>query len=486
MKLACFLVLVVMTMSCGNSHPPSSKIKPLTAAEKLTIGQCAKNGEMVLRNKNQDIIACADSCAEFKKTIPKDWFQDTIEVPEDPKNPEGQKIKVFYYGKITPGQTPTVFFNGGPGSDSHYSSKSLRLWQKQRDPHEKISWVFIDQRGNGCSDFFPQGNSEESISRLSHYGSDGIVADAEVIRKKLLGNKPWIAFGQSFGGYITHRYFIEHPRSLKAGFSHGNTINSDGYLRIKNRIRSQIRLKDEYFKVYPEDKKIVDRMVSYLEKGDCVEDPEGLMPKVCGYNIVMNLMQWMGFKTDWESVHAWIEFMWSKDTDDLEWGALERFVVDYMSYENPKNLFSTADKVISWVDRNIEMEDLKNCRRIQKELLTEDGIDLTQDALNECAGTLQLGGEDSDTLAPYRHLPQNKLQIADLLKSLDQNPAVPLYVYSGELDPFLPKETFVEEVAAVGNKPNFHYTHFMESGHEGFKTEQKVWDDILANLANLP
>jgi hypothetical protein len=61
--------------------------------------------------------------------------------------------------------------------------------------------------------------------------------------------------------------------------------------------------------------------------------------------------------------------------------------------------------------------------------------------------------------------------------ALQVMPAGSFYLYSGEKDCFVPKEGFVEEITAVG--PLLHYTHFMNSGHEGFYTENQVWNDLL-------
>ena len=99
------------------------------------------------------------------------------------------------------------------------------------------------------------------MTRLSHYGSRGIVADAEAVRKKLLDEKPWIAFGQSYGSFIVHKYSVVAPQGLKAAFGHGSAITEDGYSRSFNRIKAQTRVLNEYFKIYPNDKHIFEFLV---------------------------------------------------------------------------------------------------------------------------------------------------------------------------------------------------------------------------------
>lgn len=46
-----------------------------------------------------------EECQTFKKTIPVDWIQGHISVPENPQMPDGPKINVFYYGKLIQGKT---------------------------------------------------------------------------------------------------------------------------------------------------------------------------------------------------------------------------------------------------------------------------------------------------------------------------------------------------------------------------------------------
>ncbi len=41
----------------------------------------------------------------------------------------------------------------------------------------------------------------------------------------------------------------------------------------------------------------------------------------------------------------------------------------------------------------------------------------------------------------------------------------------------MPKETVAAEAEAMGNL--LRYTHFQNSGHEGFYTEDQIFDDLL-------
>ncbi|MGZ3721971.1 MAG: alpha/beta fold hydrolase, partial [Bdellovibrionales bacterium] len=176
-----------------------------------------------------EITGKTADCNKLKSSIPKDFIQGTVEVPEDYDHPEGQKIHVFYYGRVGTAENPTiVFFNGGPVSDSHGSWQSPTRITDQSEEAKKI-WpmIFIDQRGTGCSSEFPRLQSEAEYIRYAHWGSKEIVKDAEVIRKKIQGGLRWKAFGQSYGGFITQRYLQVAPEGIRSMHVHGFTSGRD-------------------------------------------------------------------------------------------------------------------------------------------------------------------------------------------------------------------------------------------------------------------
>ncbi len=477
MKTIILVTILVMVTACGKKNTDSSihSAQPLTQSEKLTVKQCVLNGQIAVRNDQDEIVKCADSCAQFKKKIPSDWFQKTIEVPEDPENQAGRKIKIFYYGKINPGSTPAIFFNGGPAASSHSSFSLFLKEQKVVDSKGKISLIYIDQRGNGCSSFYPQGSDSETIERLRHYGSTGIVADAEAVRRELLGTKPWISFGQSYGGFISHRYYKNFPQSLIAGVSHGNTLNNNGFSRIKERIRSQIKVMDAYFTTYPGDLKVFMALKRELKENVCIADPEKINGKHCGSEIIDGVMGWLGFHDEWPDLHSQIEKMLNLD-GSLNWSAITDFDVMNTRYTNPNNRSSIAFHILEVVDRNVPPENYPNCAKIRSEILQEQGLDIS-DYNTECSTTLQF--KYSPGLSLYQDLKKDLLLTEDFVSALKENPSIPFFVYSGELDPYLPKENFVEEVTQSNVFPNFHYHHFMFSGHDGFYSEQKVWQDMI-------
>lgn len=447
------LILVFLIFGCGKNNDRQAP-------------QLDKNEEALILNKF--ITERTNRCAKFQSELPSDWFKKTILVPEDPQKPEGKKISVFYYGKITPGQTPIIFFNGGPGFDSFSSYQILK--------DKPLSLIYIDQRGNGCSDFYPVGDDSVTLSRLAHYGSTGIVADAEEVKKDLKISEPWIIFGQSYGGHIVHRYITKHEKSVKTAFSHGYALNDDGFNRIKNRIASQNRVIKNYIKRYPDDEKRLQIIEKTLTVNDCYRDKITSVRK-CGFELLSEIPYFLAFNDDWKNLHSWLKLIVPEN--ELDWNGMDQWVARFVFNGNsPYYIKDMSFLVISFVDRNVPFFSIVNCRRISEELLRE-GIDIRTNPFTECSSQLQTNKTDGPEFN-LNFLKKDILQSSKIIKALTTNEKLKLFLYSGENDQTVPRENFAEEVALLQNLNNFHYTNFPDTGHDGFYSEQKIWDDLKA------
>lgn len=68
---------------------------------------------------------------------------------------------------------------------------------------------------------------------------------------------------------------------------------------------------------------------------------------------------------------------------------------------------------------------------------------------------------------------------------LVSHPEVLFYLYSGKYDQVVPVESFAPELKAISELPNVHYTGFTSSGHDGYRTEPKIWLDLIRESALL-
>lgn len=470
-KLSTVLCLSGLLFACQRSNV--TEVAPLSSEQQAIASNYLENNEIPSTTLNDPPVQ--NACEKFRNTLPKSITQGFIEVPEDPAKPEGLKIKVFYYGNIRPDSAPVVFFNGGPASDSHGSFSSLSEAQKIFDPDKTLSLIFVDQRGTGCSDLFPQGKSPEILERLSHYGTRGIVADAEAIRKKLIGDTPWRIFGQSYGAFINHRYVTIAADGVLSSHSHANTINSNGFQRLKERITSQVRVSDIYFTHFPSDRLLLQKLQSELTLEKCYSSGK---QKVCGIDVISYFAEQLGFSYKWIKLHQWLNLI--ATPEGIDEVGMKRFLATFVFLpSNPLESKSTAKRVIGWVDRNIESTNFESCSKIAADLAGE-GVTLQGPYFTECSVSLQLARvSKNNNMDAIHSIPQDKLTIEDLAANLQRHPNLQFYLYSGQLDPYVPVRNFSEELSAIGTLSNVHYTNFDGTGHDGFSQEPLVWKNLL-------
>jgi pimeloyl-ACP methyl ester carboxylesterase len=129
-----------------------------------------------------------------------------------------------------------LFLQGGPGGTAPR-------------PHRRDGWLgaaveryrvlFLDQRGTGRSDPIDVAapwtddagrplDDGALAARLGHYRADAIVADAEDLRRALLGDDGrWTLLGQSYGGFVAFTYLSKHPDALEGVLIAGGVPSLD-------------------------------------------------------------------------------------------------------------------------------------------------------------------------------------------------------------------------------------------------------------------
>ncbi|MDA8131266.1 MAG: alpha/beta fold hydrolase [Elusimicrobia bacterium] len=407
-----------------------------------------------------------NDCEELISSLPDNYVRGHVSVPENWDEPQGEKIEVFYYGRLRPGSgNPVVaVFNGGPSSDSHGLYRKL-----SSDPRSAgVDFVFMDQRGTGCSTPYPPGESRETARRLTGYTSRAIVHDAEAVRRKLLGrNGKWRIFGQSYGGLIVHRYLAVAPGSLEAAYSHGYAVMTDQVEWMKERILSQDRVADDYFRGYPQDRQLLETIRARIPPDKCFTD-EG--STICGPAMIDAIRHPLGFRNSWEDMHWWIDTLSQQNeySDNMMNGFLLVYATDFTRSKLPSS-------VINKVEINKGASDVAECAEASRRLRAA-GDDPDLWPVNECRIIAAVKNERLDSLLDSV-TGIDPLTLDAVRTSLAENPSLKLYLYAGRKDTFVPVDTFREEVSVLGGL--VEYTAFPDSGHEGYSTEGKVWDDLL-------
>lgn len=156
-------------------------------------------------------------------------------VPLDHDRPNGSQIQVYAREVRSAGRAGEelpwlLFLNGGPGMASPRPIGE-EGWLRRALRDYRV--LLLDQRGTGRSTPIDRralalagtgadtGDPGALADRLSHFRADAIVRDAELIRRALIGDRPWSVLGQSFGGMCTITYLSYAPHGLTEAFITG-------------------------------------------------------------------------------------------------------------------------------------------------------------------------------------------------------------------------------------------------------------------------
>jgi pimeloyl-ACP methyl ester carboxylesterase len=412
-------------------------------------------------------------------------MQGEVTVPEDYTKPHGPTTTVFYYGRVRPNKPAVVFFNGGPFEPSHGAHEGFDSNSNAKAALEQLSMIYIDQRGTGCSQEVPAGSVETVAERLSHFGAAEIVMDAEVIRKKLFGSAKWKVFGQSFGGRVVMRYLINAPEGILSAHAHGLSIGESHVEEMSLRLLSQHRVLETYLTLFPDDRAILQNIKKMLKPKVCFKNPDPEeSQEICGYEVILPLFLQLGFSNYWPQIHQLLSGVISGGEVTFE--SLSDLVKSLHTPAPNSKVSANSQFALIYSDHaeGRSSDPDINCA-IPYRLLRERGEKPDEWLLTECMATEQLGSTKESKTANVGFfkeifkIPQKPLILDHLKASLKANPQIEFYVYSGELDSFVPRESFVNQVRALDEISSFHYHNFLNSGHEGYNTEVKVWADIL-------
>ncbi|HET7328548.1 MAG TPA: alpha/beta fold hydrolase [Nocardioidaceae bacterium] len=206
-----------------------------------------------------------------------------IDVPLDHADPAGHTIELFARVVNAPGRErddrPTLLYlQGGPGGKADRPTAG-NVWLDRA--LQEFQVVLMDQRGTGRSSPATRQtlagmSPAEQADHLSHFRADSIVADAELLRAELLGDRPWSVLGQSFGGFCAVTYLSRAPAGLRevliAGGLPGLGVDADAVYRAAYpRVRAKNRM---YFARYPGDRDVLARVFAHVRDHD-VRMPTG-------------------------------------------------------------------------------------------------------------------------------------------------------------------------------------------------------------------
>ena len=236
------------------------------------------------------------------------------QVPLDHAQPNGAHIEVFAREVVAADKAATklpmlVYLQGGPGGMS---------------PRPPVSWLpralqdyrvlLLDQRGTGRSTPLNAKTVDKTdpaavAAYVRHFRADSIVADAELVRRDLLGpDGTWDTLGQSYGGFVTLTYLSFAPEHLRrclvtGGLAPLTATADEVYTRTVPRVA---RRNLEYYERYPDDAKEVRRLVDHLDAND-VRLPDGDRLTSRRFRL---LGQAFGMSDGFERLHWLLDLAW--------------------------------------------------------------------------------------------------------------------------------------------------------------------------------
>jgi pimeloyl-ACP methyl ester carboxylesterase len=199
-------------------------------------------------------------------------------VPLDHADPAGQRIEVFAREVVATAkageQLPwLVFLQGGPGGAS---PRPVGRWSWLDRALADYRVLLLDQRGTGRSTPATRqtlgrlGSAKAQAGYLAHFRADSIVRDAEIIRRALIGDEPWTALGQSYGGFCAVTYLSLAPEGLRevlitGGLPGLEATAEDVYRATYPRVAAKTAA---HYERYPRDAERAKRIAGHLRNRD--------------------------------------------------------------------------------------------------------------------------------------------------------------------------------------------------------------------------
>jgi len=234
-------------------------------------------------------------------------------VPLDHGNPAGQSIEVFGRQVVAAGEADArlpwlLFLQGGPGGAS---PRPVGRWSWLDRALQDYRVLLLDQRGTGRSTPATRqtltrlGTPQAQADYLANFRADSIVRDAEIIRRALIGDEPWSALGQSYGGFCAVTYLSLAPDGLREVLITGGlpglaATAEDVYRATYPRVAAKTAA---HYERYPDDAERAKRVARHLRETD-VRLPNGAPLTVEAFQALGDML---GMSTGSHTLHYLLE-----------------------------------------------------------------------------------------------------------------------------------------------------------------------------------
>jgi pimeloyl-ACP methyl ester carboxylesterase len=228
------------------------------------------------------IPATADGLVRLGGLVFRDhWF----DLPLNHAAPDGETIRIYArevaaVDKVADDLPWLLFLQGGPGGKAPRPT-GANGWIGRAVKDFRV--LLLDQRGTGRSTpatyrtLATRGDAGAQASYLEHFRADSIVADAELIRRRLLGDESrWSVLGQSFGGFCALTYLSFAPGGLAGVYITGGLAPLEATAEdVYRATYDVVRAKNAaYHDAFPADRERLETVAHYLREND-VRLPDG-------------------------------------------------------------------------------------------------------------------------------------------------------------------------------------------------------------------
>lgn len=388
----------------------------------------------------------------------------------DENGVKNRELEIFYLvrkGKLK--NAPyLIFFNGGPGiafSDAFLNYDGYKNFLPE------FNIVFMDQRGTGFST-----KPNDNLYEYQYFTSRYICHDANKIRETILGkNKKWIVFGQSFGGHLVRKYLELYCENALIGVSHG--YGECTPVTMKKNIELQLyRQVENYFKKYPNDKLMLEKIKNKLAETDSI----GKIRKVYGKDIFDIFAFFFSINSD-EKIHSIVQ--------DFNHRNLKE---DFFKQINPiGNLVLNSgilNAVVAYIDLLGGITDRELYKQVEK-ALNKENIKPHEQMFSfmRLSKNVKSISEKAKELEYFLENKKYKIDPVDFSKlctSLKNNKTV-LNIFGGLNDSITPIEAIEEEKELVNNycnMKNYYKFHYSNGNHREWLHNKTLFKRVFEDL----
>ncbi|PYC86144.1 alpha/beta hydrolase [Streptomyces tateyamensis] len=248
-----------------------------------------------------------------------------FQVPLDHTAPQGEQIEVYAREVVAAGKERDelpwlLYLQGGPGGRAGRPLGRDSWLDRALDDYRVL---LLDQRGTGRStpatrQSLPlRGGAVEQAAYLAHFRADSIVRDAELIRRRLLGeHRKWTLLGQSFGGFCTLTYLSLAPQGVREALVTGGLpgLRSSAEHVYRVAYPRVARKNAAHYARYPQDVEAVRQVAGHLAERPA-RLPGGGLLTVEAFQALGLLL---GSGTGSDTLHYLLEDAWIRGASGLE------------------------------------------------------------------------------------------------------------------------------------------------------------------------